>query len=233
MSSEETKPTEPTVEPTEPTETPTEVTEPTTEATEPTEETTEPTVEPTEPPIDIDNIEDSLKEKGFDYAELQKEYDENGDITKETREKLNAIGLTDEFIDDFIAGKKAQYEQQMQAATEELAKSIGGKEQFDTVIKWAADNLTKEEIEELNSIKGMTAAKMVLQGLKARMEEKEGVLPTFVQGKGQAADVDYFKSQAEMFAAIRDPRYNSDPAYQEQVTEKIRAARKAGINLGV
>lgn len=208
----------------------TEATEPTQEATE---EATEPTSEPTEPPIDTENLEDSLKEKGIDYDDLVKEYQANGDLTEETREKLGKLGLSKEFIDDFIAGKKAQQEKIIAEEKAELAKSLGGEETLNAVSKWASENLQKEEIEALNSITDMTTAKLVLKGLKAAMDEKEGVLPTLTTGQGKAAPTELFESQQEMFAAIRDERYNKDEAYTAKVTARIRASREAGKNLGI
>ena len=66
------------------------------------------------------------------------------------------------------------------------------------------------------------------------MEEKEGSLPSItLQGKGGSQNLELFESQEQMFAAIRDPRYKKDPAYQATVTKRIRASREAGINLGI
>ena len=83
------------------------------EGQEAEEEITEEEKKPEEPPIDKENIEESLKEKGFDYNELQEEYLANGDLSAETREKLAKIGISKEFIEDFIAGKKAQIEKKI------------------------------------------------------------------------------------------------------------------------
>lgn len=216
---------------------PTEVIEPTVEATEgettPTEPTVEPPTEGTEPPvIPPENVEETLKEKGFNYEELQEEYIKNGDLTKETRDKLAEIGINEDFINDFIAGKKAIYEKQVAEEQAELIKSVGGKETFDNVIKWAAENLTKEDIESLNNVKNMAAQKWILQGFKSSMEAKEGIIPQFVQGGG-TPQVEIFESKAQMIEAIKDKRYTTDLAYQDKVTKKIQASRKAGINLGI
>ena len=227
MSEEEKQPTEPT-ENVEPTDEATEATEPTTEATEATEPT-----DSSEPPVDVDNIEDSLKEKGVDYAELVKEYRENGDLSAETRERLAKIGLSEEFINDFIEGKKAQTEKIIAEERAELASSLGGEETLNAVCVWASQNLPKEEIEALNSVRDMIAAKLILKGLKASMDEKEGVIPTYVKGSAKPPVTDLFESQQEMFAAIRDARYNKDEAYTAKVTAKIRASREAGKNLGI
>ena len=210
----------------------TEVTEETTEpteSTEPTEESSEPST-PTDEPTDV---EETLEEKGINLEELKKEYAENGDLTAETKAKLNKLGLSDEFINDYIESKKAQIEAQIAKEQNELIESVGDKETFNNIIQWAAKNLSTEEKESLNSIRDMTVQKLVLSGLKSRMDKAEGKTPTFVTGGQGGAVTETFASQAEMFAAMRDKRYKTDPAYKEKVVQKISNSRAAGINLGI
>lgn len=182
--------------------------------------------------INPDDVEKTLESQGFNYEELQKEYLENGDITQETREKLHKIGMSEDFINDFIEGKKAQNAQKVAQEQAELADFIGGKDTFDSVIKWAASNLSQEEIASINSIRDMTAAKLILQGLKSRMNDNEGTIPQFVNGSGQSFTEDIFESKEQVMEAIRDKRYKTDPAYVKKVTAKIQASRKAGVDLG-
>lgn len=179
-----------------------------------------------------EQVEEKLEEKGFNYKELEQEYfNNNGELTKETKEKLNKIGFSDDFINDFIEGKKAIYEQEIN----DLAQTVGGRDEYNSLIDWAGKNLEPETIQAVNEIRDKNILKMfILPVLKEKMEEKEGVLPSVrVKGTGQAITAEVFESQQEMFAAMRDPRYSKDPAYQAKVTAKIRASREAGINLGI
>ena len=76
--------------------------------------------------------------------------------------------------------------------------------------------------------------KVYLKDLKNRMEEKEGKVPeTTLNGDGGKPTVELFESQAQMFEAIRDPRYKVDEAYRAKVMKKIQASREAGIDLGI
>ncbi|MCD7779675.1 MAG: hypothetical protein LUH05_03260 [Candidatus Gastranaerophilales bacterium] len=231
--SEEEKETTATPEQAAPEETPTEATEPTSESTSEPTTTSEPIAEPTtaaEPiKIDTENPEESLKSIGFDYQALVDEYAVNGDLTKETVEKLNQAGITNEFIEDFINGKKAQAELELN----EISQVVGGRESMQTVIEWAAKNLKVEEIESINSVRDKNIQKIILKDLKARMEEKEGVAPKLLEGGSKADTSGIFESQVQMFEAIRDKRYNTDPAYTAKVTAKIRASRAAKIDLGI
>ena len=44
---------------------------------------------------------------------------------------------------------------------------------------------------------------------------------------------DIFRSQAEMFEAINNPKYRKDEAYRHDVQRKVTASREAGIDLGI
>ena len=209
-----------------------ELTAPTDEQPVKAEEST-PDTTPTEAsePIKEDKIEDKLTESGFDYKALEQEYiDNNGELLQETREKLNKQGFSNEFIDDFINGKKALYEQEIN----ELAEVIGGRKVYDEVINYASNNLEPEVINSINQIRDKNILKLLLPVLKSKMEENEGSLPEVtLQGSGGSQNIELFESQQQMFEAIRDPRYKKDPAYQAKVTKRIRASREAGIDLGI
>ena len=40
-------------------------------------------------------------------------------------------------------------------------------------------------------------------------------------GKAAQPQVDTFRSQAEVVAAMQDPRYDNDPAYRQDVFQKL------------
>ena len=178
---------------------------------------------------DAKEAEDALKAKGFDYVELQKEYDEKGEISKETRAKLAEVGITDEVLDNYIEGQKAIVQQEY----DKLSECIGGREVFDTVIKWAGENLDPDEIASINTVRDKNVLKIILKDLKSRMEEKEGVTPEYQKGEGAKPTKDIYRSQAEMFEDIMNPKYKKDEAYRQDVQKKIAASREAGIDLGI
>ncbi len=178
----------------------------------------------------IDDATNVLKDKGFDYVELQKEYNEKGEITKETREKLAKVGITDEILDNYIEGQKARVEREL----DELSECIGGRKVMNEVIQWAANNISDEEKASINNITDANVMRIVLKDLKNRMEEKEGKVPeNQITGEGGKPPVELFESQAQMFEAIKDPRYKKDEAYRAKVMKKIQASREAGIDLGI
>lgn len=220
------------------------VSEQVTEETENKEETTEEKQEPSEEnkeeekqeKVEEENIDSQekadevLTDKGFDYYALQEEYiNNNGELSQETREALNKAGISNEMIDNFIAGQEARREVEIN----ELSQEIGGREVFDEVLNWASNNLSKEELFSINKVKDKTIIKMILRDLKNSMEAKEGKMPEYSKGEGSKPSQDIFHSQAEMFEAVKDPKYTKDEYYRQQVMKKVAASREAGIELGL
>ena len=176
-----------------------------------------------------EQAQEVLQTKGFDYAELQKEFSATGKISESTRKQLAEVGITGELVDNFIEGQIAKAEQEKN----EIAECIGGRETFDNVIKWASENLSEAEIKSINGITDKSVIQIILKDLKNRMEEKEGITPNYTQGEGGKPAKDIFRSQAEMFEAISNPKYRVDEAYRADVQKKVTASREAGIDLGI
>lgn len=169
-------------------------------------------------------VADFLGNKGFDLEKLQEEFNQYGDITPETREALAKIGITEEILDGYIEGRIAIVEKQMN----EIADYIGGQEAYESIRNWAKENLSEKEKAAIDKIHDPDGIKCVLDGLKARMEASDGVIPQQLTGEGTNVSSDLFESLAEMQAAIRDPRYSKDEAYREKIAKKITASRVAG-----
>ena len=182
--------------------------------------------------VDLDNPEEvsnALDKKGIDYNALTEEYLTKGELSEESFKTLEAAGIPREVALNYIKG----YEARAEIEKNELAECVGGKEQMEAIINWAANNLSKEEIVALNSIRNKFELKAVLRGLKTDMEEKEGKSPDYQKGTGDTPTINGFRSQAEMFEAINNPKYNKDEAYRADVQKKIAASREAGIDLGI
>lgn len=199
-----------------------------------TEETTQEKIDTTTENENItadtpEQVTEVLQTKGFDYAELQKEFVDTGEISADTRKKLSDVGITDELIDNYINGQLAKAEQERN----EISTCVGGRENFDNIVKWASENLTTEEIISINSVTDKGIIQIILKDLKTRMEEKEGIIPSYTKGESGKAQTEIYRSQAEMFEAISNPKYRKDEAYRLDVQKKITASREAGVDLGI
>ena len=67
----------------------------------------------------------------------------------------------------------------------------------------------------------MQAIQLAVSGLKSEYNNANGVEGRMVTGKTAPKNADVFRSQAELVQAMSDRRYDSDPAYRQDVIEKL------------
>jgi hypothetical protein len=168
---------------------------------------------------------------GFDLNPFNEEYANTGDVAEESRAKIaeglkNVLGPDARaIVDQFIEGQKAVHANDRRMAFEEA----GGEEAYVSMVTWAKDALSKEEIAAYNKTVNSGdrhAQHLAIRGLRARYEAENGRIPNTITahggptGRGTAP----FASAAEMTAAMRDPRYKTDEAYRAQVAARIAAS---------
>ena len=91
-------------------------------------------------------------------------------------------------------------------------------------MSWSQENLDQADVEAFDSIVDSGNARvirMAVAGLKAQMESQVGFEGEMVTGKAPRQVADVFRSQAEVVAAMSDARYDRDPAYRQDVFEKL------------
>ena len=105
-----------------------------------------------------------------------------------------------------------------------LKNVVGGQENYDQMISWAGDNLADGDINMFDHVmdKGDPAACFfAIQALQYRFQEGTGYDGQMITGKPAVNKADVYRSQAELVAAQGDPRYENDPAYRNDVMEKL------------
>ena len=137
-------------------------------------------------------------------------------------------------------GGRSGYEKAEESSTEEveqqeavvlsqdeeatIMESIGGQESFEAVQGWARENLDAAELEaynrEVNS-GDYYRARNALQSLYYAFQENSGYEPELIGGKLSGSSSDVFRSSQEVMAAMSDPRYLQDPAYTQDVQDKL------------
>ena len=66
----------------------------------------------------------------------------------------------------------------------------------------------------------MAQINLALQALYYRYTDAMGQDGELIQGKPASAE-STFRSQAELIQAMNDPRYDSDPAYRQDIINKL------------
>jgi len=172
-----------------------------------------------EPEETEESTEETSKASLFDRL-----WDEQGEYTEETLKELSD-SKPEDLAKMYLEYRNSNKKQQI---TEEAAKtlkaSIGGDKTYNEMIQWAGQNLNDNEINMYDSVidsGDMNAAYFAMQALSYRFKDAVGVDGNLLQGKAPSETVKGFKSQAEVVAAMQDPRYDRDPAYRQEVMTKL------------
>jgi hypothetical protein len=149
------------------------------------------------------------------------EYEETGELSSDTFKSLEDAGLPKEYVESFIAGQEALAEQQ---ATE-LQAEVGGKEQYEGMVSWAAENLPDADLDTFNSLvtKGSPEERrLAVKGLYAQyVGHGGGGSPALKQGNTSGNSIRPFSSTAELQRAMSDRRYEDVPSYREEVEKRL------------
>tara|TARA_Y100001960_G_scaffold64527_2_gene67733 strand:+ start:2040 stop:2825 length:786 start_codon:yes stop_codon:yes gene_type:complete len=145
-----------------------------------------------------DEILDKLNDlKPGDVAQLYLDYRSN---SKETKQELTSEQATD------------------------LQKSVGGEKKYNEMLKWASNNFNEEEITRYDKVMesgNPDAAYFAVQALASKYNDGIGVDGQLLTGKPSAPKGDTFRSQAEVVRAMSDPKYDADPAYRQDIYDKL------------
>ena len=161
-----------------------------------------------------------LDDKGLDFSVFQQEYNETGTLSKEAMNALSEQGISEEMVTPWLQGQEAMAEQ----AVEHLYNEVGGEENYNLMMEWAADNLQPWEVEAYNKqVENLDAnTNFAVLGMQARYQNSVGMPPNLLSGDVGEDIAPRFESLAELTSAMSDPKYDKDPAYRARVAQKLR-----------
>ena len=153
------------------------------------------------------------------YLELQKKLGESREEEPEDDEPEEQESEEDDDDDD-----ESSEGQLTEAQAEQLYKMVGGEKAYDSMMEWAGQTLSKEEIEMYDSVMESGSANSIyfaVQALSSKYSEAVGSEGQLLTGRGSAESNAVFRSQSELVQAMNDPRYDNDPAYRSDVMAKL------------
>ena len=185
------------------------------------EDSTEETAEP-EPEPEANQTTTLITDASTEYAE-------KGELSQETLAKFSEMSSKD-LVQAYMEAYKDQSKQEAEVAdlTESevnvIRNSVGGDAAYAQIMSWGTANLPQDTMQAFDSLVGSGNAKAIelaVSGLKAQMENATGYEGRMLSGKSPQTSGDVFRSQPELVAAMNDPRYDSDPAYRQDVIAKL------------
>jgi len=153
------------------------------------------------------------------YLELQKKLGESRE--EEPDDEPEEAEEAEEDNDDAEESTEGQL---TEAQAEQLYKMVGGEKAYDSMMEWAGQSLSKEEIEMYDSVMESGNANSIyfaVQALNNKYSDAVGSEGQLLTGRGSAESNAVFRSQSELVQAMNDPRYDNDPAYRSDVMTKL------------
>ena len=174
-----------------------------------------------------------LSEGATLITDASKEYFDNGNkLSDETLAKFSSLSSQDLIKAYMELQSNPEFQQQQAAPPAEIStaqinqikNSAGGEKQYANIVNWAKTNLPQDQInafDEVVNTGSVQAIQLAVAGLKSQYDNANGVEGRMVTGKTAPNNGDVFRSQAELVRAMNDSRYDNDPAYRQDVIEKL------------
>tara|TARA_R100000808_G_scaffold6975_5_gene20486 strand:+ start:5139 stop:5858 length:720 start_codon:yes stop_codon:yes gene_type:complete len=206
------------------------------EATETNETQQAQGVEPTtEEPVDNSDSNESLEieeaaknvleQAGIDMSALTEEVNTNGELSSDSFELLEKAGFPKDLVNNYIAGIQALNAQSEQFMSKTVYEAAGSQEQYHNMTKWAAGNMTQQQIDAFNSAINSGSegqATLAVAGLRAQFNAANGNEGATVQGlSGSAPSVDFYENKAAMVEDLMSNKYMESPSYRSMIDQKI------------
>jgi len=166
-----------------------------------------------------DEARNFIEDKGLSFDKYYQEYNEEGGLTGKSYNELAKAGIPKEMVDSWIEGQQALQERFVQSAYSE----VGGQENFKNMVEWATNNLPSNEVDAFNRAmdsSNPSDSMFAIKNLNARYMA-ENSQPNLLRGDTGTPSTGSFKSLAELRSAMADPQYATDPAFRDQVAEKL------------
>ena len=125
---------------------------------------------------------------------------------------------------EWKAQPDSQVEDVSEAQINEVKNAAGGEQQYQQMVEWAGKNLDAKAITAFDQVintGSIEAIKFAVSGLRSEYLNAVGYDGQMIQGKAPQTQQDVFRSQAELVAAMSDKRYDNDPAYRQDIIEKL------------
>jgi len=156
-------------------------------------------------------------------------WQQTGELTSEDYSQLAEAGFTKEMVNAYLNGLGYQAAKDSALKAQEIADvkaTVGGDQEYARMVEWAANNLSRDEIDGFNQIvndpkASVSAIKLAVAGMQSRYQAAEGREPRLIGGRTPRTDGDVFESTAQVVEAMSDPKYTNDPAFRKKVQAKL------------
>ena len=178
--------------------------------------------EKTEPEQTEESAEPTILDRIWEESTKQEEF--SPELTEEIS-KMSSTELANMYLDYRQANEGAEPARDFsQDEIQQLQGVVGGQENYTNMIDWAQKSLNETEVNMFDAVMAKgdpLAAFFAVRSLAYAYNDAVGYDGNVVQGKAPKQNTDQFRSQQELITAMSDSRYESDPAYRQDVIDKL------------
>ena len=161
------------------------------------------------------------------------EFNEKGEVGAETLEKFQQMSSKDLVsaymeMQSLAANAPEATTQESPDLTDAEVNSIknsaGGEQEYSNLLSWAEQNLPRATVDAFDALcdsGDVQSIQLAVSGIKAQYENANGYEGRMLSGKPPKSSGDVFQSQAQVVEAMSDPRYDNDPAYRQNIMNKL------------
>ena len=178
------------------------------------------TTETNEQPSDLKiKPTEEVKEQTNSLDKFYTEYANDGGLSENSYSELAKMGINRQTVDAYISGQEALQQQH----TASIMSTVGGQENYNNMVQWASQNLSKSEIEAFNKTVDtgtIEQAQLAIAGINAKYQSNTREPNLF---SGHKADTNEgYESVAQMLTDINNPKYQTDSAFRKKVENKVK-----------
>ena len=163
------------------------------------------------------------------FDSIDDEMADGGQLSEASIEKLTAMDSKDlvdayfKYQDTLEDASPVEGRELTDSEVSAIFDSVGGETQYQQMTAWAAENLDPKMVEAFDNViesGDVATIDLMLKGLQSQYKDNVGYENDMIQGKAAQANTG-FRSQAEVVRAMNDPRYDRDPAYRQEIMDKL------------
>jgi hypothetical protein len=150
---------------------------------------------------------------------------QQGEFTDDVLSAVENLSAAD--VIDMVIARQSEEPQSQALSQEDVAEfknMVGGDQAYGDMIQWAAQNLNPQEVQIFDEVVERgdpQAIYFAIQALNYRYQDSQGYDGELLTGRAPTSGGEGFRSQAEVVRAMSDPRYDNDPAYRQDVFNKL------------
>ena len=144
-----------------------------------------------------------VSEQGMVLDTYYDEFAKDGSLSEKSYQALDKTHcLSKELVDGYISGQKALAENH----TKTIQDTVGGKEKYDNIVKWASENLADNEVKAFNDMMDsgtLDQAQLAISGIQAKYNSVNQE-PSLFSGERADTSKGAYRSVGEMLTDINN-----------------------------